>query len=567
MKFLKPIMNADAIPPNIVLVNEDYPIDCTQYISILDPKQQKYAVSGFGTGPEKIIFPRETSPESNKSLQVKQTRSKKWDDPPEKQTPPRSQSQSQLNPLNGDAESSPGVWLLPKESEEPGFVQSPKETTPPVDDDSRSSSETAQPPRLGLISGLGDALDQAISEAKKYQHLPLDDEDDENESRPSSSESNGLEDSDDSERDRSPIRAPKKTKHKKKGAANQENFSCMHGGTGVAVESNPNGVTISILQEMADYYERTRDKWRSFSYRKAIGTLKKQTQKIRYYDEAIALPHVGHRIATKIEEIAATNRLRRLDNVKLEPVDIILQTFTKIYGADVSTASKWIQAGLKTLDDLKTRGKLTKNQRIGLDHYEDFNTQIPREEVTALGEIVKRAAGAIDPEVQAIIGGSYRRGAKMSGDIDFILTKPGTSSSHQLLPFLADLVNRLTDDEFLVAALAEPRSLREGAKWHGACVLPGNPIWRRIDFLVVPESEFGAALIYFTGDDIFNRSMRLLSKTKGMRLNQRGLYKNVMRGPAGVKPTEGALVEGAEEKEIFKILDVPWRPPEQRVCH
>jgi DNA polymerase IV len=97
--------------------------------------------------------------------------------------------------------------------------------------------------------------------------------------------------------------------------------------------------------------------------------------------------------------------------------------------------------------------------------------------------------------------------------------------------------------------------------------LPGNPIWRRIDFLVVPESEFGAALIYFTGDDIFNRSMRLLSKTKGMRLNQRGLYKNVMRGPAGVKPTEGELVEGAEEKEIFKILDVPWRPPEQRVCH
>ncbi len=295
--------------------------------------------------------------------------------------------------------------------------------------------------------------------------------------------------------------------------------------------------------------------------------MKKQTRKIRYYDEAIVLPHIGHRIATKIEEIAATNRLRRLDNIKLEPVDIILQLFTKTYGADISTASKWIQAGHKTLDDLKTHGKLTKNQRIGLDHYEDFNTQIPREEVTALGEIVKKAANAIDPEVQAIIGGSYRRGAKMSGDIDFILTKPGTSSRFHLLPFLAELVNRLTQDGFLVAALAEPRDLSEGAKWHGACVLPGNPIWRRIDLLVVPEAQFGAALIYFTGDDIFNRSMRLLSDWKGMRLNQRGLYKDVMRGPGRVKLTLGTLVEGADEKKIFEILNVPWRPPEQRICH
>jgi DNA polymerase IV len=97
--------------------------------------------------------------------------------------------------------------------------------------------------------------------------------------------------------------------------------------------------------------------------------------------------------------------------------------------------------------------------------------------------------------------------------------------------------------------------------------LPGNPIWRRIDLLVVPESEFGAALIYFTGDDIFNRSIRELSKSKGMRLNQRGLYKDVMRSSTGVKLTDGVLVEGADEKEIFKILDVPWRPPEQRICH
>jgi DNA polymerase IV len=561
MKFLKPMINADTLPPNVILVNEVYPIDCTRYIAILDATQRQYIVSGCGAAAEKSAVVGENSQKSDTSLQVKPSKSRKWDEPPEKQTPPRSQSQSQRIPPNEDT-FSPGVWLVPKESE---FVQSPKQTPTLVSDSSRGSMESADLHPLGSLSGLCGALEQAIEEAKKYQHLPLDDDEDENLDRPSSSEGDTPEDSDDSERDRSPIRKPKR-KYKKKEVANQENFSCMQGGTGFAVEDNPNGVTISILQEMADYYERVSDKWRSVSYRKAIGTLKKQTRKITSYDEAIELQWVGHRIAKKVEEIAATNRLRRLDNIKLEPNDLILQTFMKVYGAAVSQASKWIQAGYKTLDDLRAHAKLTEKQQIGLDHYDDFETLIPREEVTALGETVKKAVAAIDPEVQAIIGGSYRRGAATSGDIDFILTKPGTTSSHQLLPFLSELVHRLTQEGFLVAALAEPRT-GEGSKWHGACVLPGNPVWRRIDFLVVAEVEYGAALIYFTGDDIFNRSMRLLAGTKGMRLNQRGLYKDVMRGPGRVKLTDGDLVEGADERKIFEILKVPWRPPEQRICH
>jgi DNA polymerase IV len=157
---------------------------------------------------------------------------------------------------------------------------------------------------------------------------------------------------------------------------------------------------------------------------------------------------------------------------------------------------------------------------------------------------------------------------KFDRDIDFMLTKPGTSSSHDLHPFLIQLVDKLTREGFLVAALVKPGSVNgSGSKWHGAALLPGTTIWRRIDLLLVPETEWGAALIYFTGDDIFNRSIRLLSSRKGMRLNQRGLYKDVMRGPGRVKLNEGTLIEGADEKKIFAALGVPWRPPEQRICN
>lgn len=105
---------------------------------------------------------------------------------------------------------------------------------------------------------------------------------------------------------------------------------------------------------------------------------------------------------------------------------------------------------------------------------------------------------------------------------------------------------------------------------------------------MVPWDERGAALLYFTGNDIFNRSMRLLASKKGYGLNQRGLFKDVMRGPRREKLTEGTKVEGRDEKvslhpvpvpkrrgvlmivsgsqRIFEILGVPYRTPEERIC-
>lgn len=65
---------------------------------------------------------------------------------------------------------------------------------------------------------------------------------------------------------------------------------------------------------------------------------------------------------------------------------------------------------------------------------------------------------------------------------------------------------------------------------------------------MVPWDERGAALLYFTGNDIFNRSMRLLASKKGYGLNQRGLFKDVMRGPRREKLTDGTKVEGSNEK-------------------
>lgn len=115
---------------------------------------------------------------------------------------------------------------------------------------------------------------------------------------------------------------------------------------------------------------------------------------------------------------------------------------------------------------------------------------------------------------------------------------------------------------------------RDGSKWHGASALSDSSPWRRIgkppqsrnshelaletklirDYEIyrlpcgslerarrsvtifckflsqhkTPELGLTNIRPYKTGNEIFNRSLRLLARTKGYKLNQRGLYKDVM---------------------------------------
>jgi DNA polymerase IV len=317
---------------------------------------------------------------------------------------------------------------------------------------------------------------------------------------------------------------------------------------------------------MCKYYDQMQDQWRTLAYRRGINTLRKQTVKITTKEEAERLPFIGSRLAEKIEEIALTDRLRRLDSTRDDPTDNVLRLFLGVYGAGLSQANKWIQAGYHTLQDLVEKAILTPNQKIGIQHYDDFATRIPRAEVEAHGAFVRTALCKLDPEFRVYVMGSYRRGALDSGDVDLIITKPQSSIATMRNIVFEQLVPLLFNKGFLKTSLATSRRHNEGTKWHGASCLPSSSVWRRLDLLLVPEEEMGAALLYFTGNDIFNRSMRLLASKKGMRLNQRGLYKDVMRGKNRERITQGTLVEGRDEKRIFEILGVPWREPKERIC-
>lgn len=569
-------------PPKVV--NETYPIDCILFKAMLDASQRKYQLTGQPPSQPEVPTSGATpsSRESTRSLQLKQPQNnpKKWDYVPPKGTPTRSEESTQGSCIARTLITEESQWVVPDSGP---VVPSPTEEEGLPSSLVRSAKSTKHGEDLSKVARQdmkGDELSEYINMMQEYRDLPLDAED-EDDSKSTMDLTEGYSDSEHSVSDerRKREEKPKKSSNKKN-LRYEERFACNAATSkdDTAEKNNPNARTIEVLQQMATYYDRIDDHWRTLGYRKAIATLKRQDVKINTEKEAFRLPAIGARLAQKIEEIVTTDGLKRLEYAESEPLNESLQLFMQVYGVGNRQAQQWLAQGFRTLDDLRAKAKLSDNQRIGVEHHSDLNTRIPRREVEALGDVVKRTARNIDSKVEIIIGGSFRRGSKDSGDIDFIVTKPNTQSSADLVPFLQELVSRLEAASFLVARLASSRSGNDGSKWHGCCILPPTPginmtdakrykpVWRRVDFLLVPQTDRGAALIYFTGNDIFNRSMRLLASRKGMRLNQRGLYKDVLRGPGRQKITEGELLEGRNERRIFEILGVQWREPHERWC-
>ena len=58
----------------------------------------------------------------------------------------------------------------------------------------------------------------------------------------------------------------------------------------------------------------------------------------------------------------------------------------------------------------------------------------------------------------------------------------------------------------------------------GIYQLEAGNIHRRIDMKIYPREHFGYAVLYFTGSDYFNRSMRLFARKKGLTLSDHGLH-------------------------------------------
>jgi DNA polymerase (family X) len=144
--------------------------------------------------------------------------------------------------------------------------------------------------------------------------------------------------------------------------------------------------------------------------------------------------------------------------------------------------------------------------------------------------------------IRCSTAGSLRRFKEIIGDIDLLASSKKPASVI----------------EFFVSQPGIVKILAQG-ETKASVILEGGI---QCDLRVVSDKEFPFALAYFTGSKEHNIVMRQRAITRGLRLNEYGLFKSK-------EETRDAklLVPCADESEIFAKLDLPFVPPEIREDH
>jgi len=338
-------------------------------------------------------------------------------------------------------------------------------------------------------------------------------------------------------------------------------------------KANPNSFVIEQLERLCQVYKTTNDQWRRLGYQKAISALKRSSIEVKTYDQAVAIPGVGSSIAEKIVEIVESGRLRKLESLGNDGKIRCMDLFQKVWGVGPSYAETFYNQGCRTLDDLRSKAQLTRQQQIGLKHFDDFSCRMSWNEADEIKTFIEKVTLEIQPGLLVEGCGSYRRKRETCGDIDILITHPDGQSHEGVFP---PLLKRLHESGFLTDDLVQEETNGRQKKYMGVCKLPSKTVGegdedarargvhRRVDIIIVPFEEWACARLYFTGSAIFNRSMRALAIKKGMSLSEHALKSGVIRDGQKVKVHEGTTLPTPDEQSVFRHLGIPYRPPEDR---
>ena len=305
---------------------------------------------------------------------------------------------------------------------------------------------------------------------------------------------------------------------------------------------------IELMEKLNNIMLKQGEPFRARAYQKAQETIMTYPDDIYEPSQLKGLPGIGSTIMDKLNEYVQTGTLRVLEREKTNPINIL----SEIYGIGPKKAQELVNAGVKNIDELRSRQNELLNdiQKIGLRYHDQIEKRIPRSEIEEYEEVFKSVfekTTANSPDAKFEIVGSYRRGSQTSGDIDVIITG-NTGSMYKAFV-----------DELLKRGIVLEVLSRGQSKTLVIAKLPGERVARRVDFLYAPQDEFAFAILYFTGSKIFNTVMRQYGLDKGYTFNEHGIYK-LENKKKGAKVAQ----EFKKEKDIFDFLGLQFKTPIER---
>jgi len=305
---------------------------------------------------------------------------------------------------------------------------------------------------------------------------------------------------------------------------------------------------IELMEQLAVIMLKHGEPFRARAYQKAQETMMSYPKDITSPKDLEGKPGIGSTIMEKLNEYCETGTLKALEREKNNPVNILAD----VYGIGPKKAKELVDKCITTIAQLReNQALLNDNQKVGLKYYEDILKRIPRAEIEQYKAIFEADFKKVaTPNSRFEIVGSYRRGAESSGDIDVIIT----SDTSKVFDNFIDL---LIQQKIIIEVLSKGQT-----KCLVIAKLPSESTARRVDFLYTSPDEYPFSVLYFTGSKMFNTVMRHEALTKGLTMNEHGLYTL-----SADKKKKGEKVDHVfkDEKDIFDYLNMEYKTPKERV--
>ncbi|MCL4398272.1 MAG: DNA polymerase/3'-5' exonuclease PolX [Candidatus Parvarchaeota archaeon] len=303
------------------------------------------------------------------------------------------------------------------------------------------------------------------------------------------------------------------------------------------------------LNDIADILDIEGVKWEPRAYRTAaltVSGLSEDISKVYQEGKLLELEGIGKSIANSIKEYVESGKISKYEKLKKKyPIDF--ESFRKIRGMGPKRAYALYKAlGIKTVEDLKKAvdgGKIQNIEGFGEKSEEELKKNLEsfmnvKSDRLLLGYVIDYANSIVEKLRKSglfervEIAGSMRRMRETIGDIDILAISEKPESG-------MDFFSKM--DEVKGIVVKGPTKTTVELSIGTTC-----------DIRILPRESFGAAMQYFTGNKDHNVKLRKIAISKGLKLNEYGLF----RGKDSIA--------GKSEEEIYSRLGMDIMPPELR---
>jgi DNA polymerase (family 10) len=319
-----------------------------------------------------------------------------------------------------------------------------------------------------------------------------------------------------------------------------------------------NAQIAAIFELLADLLEfQSSNPFRIRSYRNSARVISDLSESIATIvaespQRLTKLDGIGKSLAEKCVTLVETGSLPQLDELRQKIPETVLQLL-RIPGMGPKKAAVLYQElHIKSLDELKIAcetGQVRKLSGFGekteqailanLEFAATAGDRIYWSEADAVASDIRQFLLEGPAKLEKLeLAGSYRRCKETIGDLDILIVSQ--------------------EPDAVMDRFAAYPSLRDTIVRGGTKMSIRLQSGLQVDLRLVPEESFGAALQYFTGSKEHNVELRGRAKSRGLKINEWGVYR--------IDGEEETYIAGQTEEDVYQTLELPWIPPELREC-